>query len=1036
MTGVRGVTAVAVAVCALLAARPSVESAVAQEGALRIVVIEGDDSVNIIEGGTTVPTRMEVRDGEDRPVSGASVQFRLEEDDPATLNDGLQQVTVTADARGQVSVTVNPTASGAAQLTVTATLGGQTATVVIVHTNFATAAEAEAAGVEAPADAGGETGGGIDVGSDPGDDAGGMAEADGGLGTGALVGILGGVGAAVGVGVAVAGGGSSPSPPPPPPVPSASVPSAPSAPTLTAGDGQLGVNWRAPASNGAAITDYDVRYRRSGGAWSELSGQFLNRRATITGLRNRTAYEVQVRAGNSVGEGPWSASATGTPTAVEYEITLTDVRFDRAVESDSNSDYWRYYVRVTARNTGSRSWEELTGVSPQFKDRNGNGFFGTAQGVFGYSDGSVWPPGQERTGTGWQAIPTDQRSSVAYYQFWVYPETVQCIGCDQQYRDVPSPSGLSVADAEAAENADDTIDFTVTLDQAASETVSVDYATVDGIAQAGADYAAMSGTLTFSRGERSKTIQVAILDDSHDEGEETFMLALSNASGAVVVDGEAVGRIGNHDPLPRALVARFGRTAAVHVVEGVEERLQAPREPGFDGRLAGRELRRGMEHDLALSSVNQLGGPAGHHPAGGGIHDSLLGSPGADGDLHGGGLLEIGLGGGGMLTGSAFALNHETRQGGALSFWSRGAQSSFMGRESALALGGDVRTTMFGADYAKGPLLVGLALANSRGLGEYGGVDRGRVASSVTGLYPWLGYRATDRVTVWGVAGYGAGGMMLTPDGGPALESGLSMAMAAGGTRGELIAGGSGGFGLAFKADALWVGTSVAGVEGTAGRLAATEAAVTRFRTGLEGSRDFLLAGRVSVRPSAEVGLRHDGGDAETGAGMDVGGGLIVSDSSTGLAVDVRVRMLVVHQAEGFRERGMAVSLRYDPTPATPLGFMARVAPSWGGEATSGAEALWGRETVAGLANASVASGNRLDTEFGYGLPVGSRFVGTPRVGFAASEHGRDYRMGYGLTLLEREALSFELGVDAQRRENPMQGGANTGFLGRATLGW
>ena len=60
----------------------------------------------------------------------------------------------------------------------------------------------------------------------------------------------------------------------------------------------------------------------------------------------------------------------------------------------------------------------------------------------------------------------------------------------------------------------------------------------------------------------------------------------------------------------------------------------------------------------------------------------------------------------------------------------------------------------------------------------------------------------------------------------------------------------------------------------------------------------------VSLTPSVEVGLRHDGGDAERGAGLDVGAGVIVSDTSTGLAVDVRVRMLLVHQTEGFRERG------------------------------------------------------------------------------------------------------------------------------------
>ena len=344
---------------------------------------------------------------------------------------------------------------------------------------------------------------------------------------------------------------------------------------------------------------------------------------------------------------------------------------------------------------------------------------------------------------------------------------------------------------------------------------------------------------------------------------------------------------------------------------------------------------------------------------------------------------------------------------------------------------------MIGADYAKGPLVAGLSLSHSRGLGECAGVAGGQVASSVTGLYPWLGYQATERITVWGVGGYGGGGLLLTPQGGPALESGLSMKMAAAGTRGALVAGGASGFELAFKADALWVGTSIDGVDGPAGRLAATAAAVTRFRTGLEGSRAYRLAGRLLLRPSVEVGLRHDGGDAETGAGLDLGTGLVVSDAATGLAVDVRVRTLLVHQADGFAERGVALSLSYTPTPSTPLGFTARVAPSWGGQATSGAEALWGRETMAGLAHSGLAQSTRVEAEAGYGLPVGRRFVGTPRVGVSTSAYGRDYRLGYRLGMLNhREALDVELGVDAQRREDPRQGGASTGAIGRATVRW
>ena len=660
---------------------------------------------------------------------------------------------------------------------------------------------------------------------------------------------------------------------------------------------------------------------------------------------------------------------------------------------------------------------------------------------------------------------------------------------------VAGPVGISVGDARVEEGDGAVLAFLVTLSRAASGALTVAYETSDGSAQAGADYTAASGTLTFQAGESSRTIEVTVLDDSHDDGGETLTLTLSNASGGQLVDAEATGTIENSDPLPRALMARFGRTAAVHVVEHVEERLQAPRQPGFEGRLAGRELRRGMERELAQSFLSQLGGLAGANGYGVGGHDPMAGSPGAgfggmgslrtpglvrggvgmpgaagtvganarmrgagtgalggdgmmggapgpmsaaagpDGGLFGGGLHSMGLGGDNLLTGSAFAMNRESH-GGILSFWSRGSRSHFAGREGTLGLSGDVRTTMFGADYAKGPVVAGLSLSHSRGLGEYAGVAAGQVASAVTGLYPWLGYKATDRVTVWGVAGYGRGGLLLTPDSGSALESGLSMAMAAAGTRGELIAGGAGGFALAFKADALWVGTAIDGVDGPAGRLKATDAAVTRFRTGLEGSRAYTLAGRLSLRPSVEVGLRHDGGDAETGAGMDVGAGLIVSDSSTGLAVDVRVRTLLAHQAEGFRERGMALSLSYNPTPSTPLGFTAKVAPSWGGQAQSGAEALWGRETMAGMGQGGLASGNRLDAEVGYGLPVGSRFVGTPRVGLSTSEYGRDYRVGYGLGVLDRGNVNFELGVDAQRRESPTQGEASNGFMGRATLGW
>ena len=602
---------------------------------------------------------------------------------------------------------------------------------------------------------------------------------------------------------------------------------------------------------------------------------------------------------------------------------------------------------------------------------------------------------------------------------------------------IASPVGISVADARVEEGAGAVLEFAVTLSRAAAGQVTVDYQTVNGTASAGTDYTAADGTLTFAAGESSQTVEVAVLDDSHDEGEETMTLRLLNPSEGRLADAEATGTIENTDPLPRALLARFGRATALHVMEQVEVRLEASRASGFRGRFAGRELRRGMERDMGRNFLSRLQSTAVQ-----GARDTT----GVQSDLSGAELLRRGLGGGDLLMGSGFVLNRETGGGASVSLWSRGMESRFSGRDGELSLDGGVRTTMFGADYAKGPLMAGLMLSHRRGLGGYQGADIGQVASSVTGLHPWVGYQLTERVTLWGVTGYGRGSLSLTPGeavslptslAAPvALEGGLSMSMLAGGVRGDLVDSGAGGFGLAFKADALWVGTGSEAVDGPAGRLAGTEAVVTRVRTALEASRGYVFGHGIALRPSFEVGLRRDGGDAETGVGADVAASLIASDPLTGLSVDVRVRTLLVHQDEGFRERGVSVSFSYDPTPQTPLGFTARVAPSWGGQAMSGADALWGRDTMEGLGAAGPGSGNQLDAELGYALPVGSRLVGTPRFGVTTSEYGRGYRLGYSLAVVQGGAMSFQFGLDAQRRESLLQEKPDHSLVGRLTVGW
>ena len=111
------------------------------------------------------------------------------------------------------------------------------------------------------------------------------------------------------------------------------------------------------------------------------------------------------------------------------------------------------------------------------------------------------------------------------------------------------PPELSIGDAGADEG-DDVATFNVTLTQASGKTVTVDYATADGTAEAPMDYAATSGTLTFLAGEQSKPISVPIQDDAIDEPVETFTVTLRNPTDATLDDGTATGTITDGDNPP------------------------------------------------------------------------------------------------------------------------------------------------------------------------------------------------------------------------------------------------------------------------------------------------------------------------------------------------------------------------------------------------------------------------------------------------------------------------------------------------------
>ena len=591
---------------------------------------------------------------------------------------------------------------------------------------------------------------------------------------------------------------------------------------------------------------------------------------------------------------------------------------------------------------------------------------------------------------------------------------------------VPGPVALTVADARAKEGVDDTIDFAVTLSRAAPDEVTVRYVTKDGSATAGEDYRSARGKLVFAAGETEKTVSVEVVDDAHDEGEETFTLVLRKASGAVIADGEAVGTIENSDHMPKAWIARFGRTVTGQVLDMVAARLEAPRQAGAEARLAGQALPSWTEGTAASGNAVEgapLAGAGGREPAGAmRSWMARAGTGGGDPDAVAR-LRYRALTGRELLAGTSFALTGETAEGGGFaSFWGRGAITGFDGREGELTLDGEVATGLIGGDLASGRWTAGLAAGHSRGTGGYregggctGGNCVGEVEGTLTGVYPYAGFRLSERLSAWASAGWGAGELALKPVGGERKEGDLSMAMGAAGVRSELLPASeeTGWLSLAVKADARFTRTST---EASAG-LVAADADVWLVRSGLEGSRRFALGGTATLTPSFEAGVRLDGGDAETGFGADLGVGLAVADPGRGLTLDLKGRGLLAHEARGFREWGGSAALAFDPRPSTERGLKLSLTQSWGASPKGGMDALLGRETLADLAgNEEAAPSRRLEAELGYGLAVlGGAFTGTPNLGFALSESGRDWRLGWRLTWARRPG--FELNIDAKRSE-------------------
>ena len=554
-------------------------------------------------------------------------------------------------------------------------------------------------------------------------------------------------------------------------------------------------------------------------------------------------------------------------------------------------------------------------------------------------------------------------------------------------RTVQGPPQISVADASVDEAEGVTLDFEVSLNRAASATTSVDYATSNGTASAGIDYDATSGTLVFATGETRKTIAVTVHDDAHNEGSESMTLTLSNPSGGKLADATATGTINNTDPMPTAWMIRAGRVVGSQVVDGLTGRLEG----GDDSRMIVGGM--GVGTSEGFEDILKPRDPFAITAWDGQEEEDKTRTMSA----------------GEVLRSSAFHVSNastETGAGPTLSVWGRFAHGGFEAKEDKVTTDGDVTTGMMGLDARWGRALAGLMLTQTKSDGSYqlGADDRGTVESDLTGIYPYASLDLNAQVSAWVLAGMGTGELTLRSEKAGTMPTDLSMRLGAIGVKGRMLDGsGPSGIALNVKSDVMWVQMKNANTPEMLG----TKADATRVRLVLQGERVFETERGAEFVPNAEIGIRHDSGDAETGTGIELGAG--VRYRAGAFSIEGQARGLIVHEAAGYGDWGLSAAMRLNPS-ASGRGMTLSIAPQWGRTAI-GTHQLWSTHNTTELGNHDAFEPHaQIAMDAGYGFGAGpGRGVLMPYTGLTlGSESDYTIRAGTRWQLAPEVAFGIE----------------------------
>lgn len=399
------------------------------------------------------------------------------------------------------------------------------------------------------------------------------------------------------------------------------------------------------------------------------------------------------------------------------------------------------------------------------------------------------------------------------------------------------PPILTVTPPTATEGADSSLDFVYSLSRASDNDIVLQHVAYSSTAKSGKDFQGGRGTTTITAGETEATVSIPLIDDSVKESTEQMYFWVHQYSG-----------ITRENIRPEAapwntLVLLKGTILDNDSATVARETLARFGNVVADGVMKAAEARFRAPRGEPFAAMFQGGG----EPRELSRHE--------------------------VLSGTSFAVSS-----GPTAAWGRGMVSHFDG--------GSAETVISGFDVESGRSMFGLMASHTRSHGGHS------LDATMTTMLPYARHSLTERTSVWGMAGLGAG----------EVESvSTDFMMSAFGARSSLVEDGA--WSLSANFDTRFVTTMADDVS----------ASTMRSRANLEAEATAWF-GRNSVSPRLTLGMSHEDGDADTGSGIDVDAALRFFMPAARLSGELRTKDVSLSLTRHLsRENEVGLSVRHDP---------------------------------------------------------------------------------------------------------------------------